>query len=88
MREKEREREREWGDLEKGQKFERKDTRGSMFGNCNKILYRFTLPQISSLKYAHVTSCDAEESFSMFKNVQSDKRMSLNEDNLEKLVVS
>ena len=28
-----------------------------------------------------------EESFSMFRNVQSDKRMSLNEDNLEKLVV-
>ena len=59
-----------------------------MFWNCNKILYRFTLPQISSLKYAPVTSCDVEESFSMFKNVQSDKRMSLNEDNLEKLVVS
>ena len=58
-----------------------------MFGNCNKILYRFTLLQISSLKYAPVTSCDVEESFSMCKNVQSDKRMSLNEDNLEKLVV-
>ena len=58
-----------------------------MFGNCNKMLYRFTLPQISSLKYAPVTSCDVEESFYMFKNVQADKRMSLNEDNLEKLVV-
>ena len=57
-----------------------------MFGNCNKILYRFTLHQISSLKYASVTSCDVEESFSMFKNVQSDKRMNLNEDNLEKLL--
>ena len=92
MRERERERdrqtEREWGDLEKGQKVERKDTKSSMFGNCNKILYRFTLPQISSLKYAPVTSCDVEESFSVFKNVQSDKRMSLNEDILEKLAVS
>ena len=58
-----------------------------MFGNCNKIYYRLTLPQISSIKYSPVTSCDVEESFSMFKNVQSDKRMSLNEDNLEKLVV-
>ena len=57
MRERERERERErdrqtdreWGDLEKGQKVERKDTRSSMFGNSNKILYRFTLSQISAL---------------------------------------
>ena len=77
-----RETEREWGDLEKGQKVERKDTRSSMFGNCNKIWYRFTLPQISSLKYTPVTSCDVEESFPMFNNVQSDKHMSLSEDNL------
>ena len=56
-----RETEREWGDLEKGQKVERKDTRSSMFGNSNKILYRFTLPEISALKYAPVTSCDVEE---------------------------
>ena len=43
---------------------------GPMFGNCNNFfLYRFTLPQISSLKYAPVTSCDVEESFSIFKNV-------------------
>ena len=34
---KRRERERECGDREKGQKVERKDTRSSMFGNCNKI---------------------------------------------------
>ena len=58
-----------------------------MFGNCNKIYYRLTFPQISSLKYAPVTSCEVEASFSMIKNVQSDKRMSLNEDNLEILVV-
>ena len=36
-------------------------------------------------KYTPVTWCDVEES--MFKNVQSAKRISLNEDNLEKLVV-
>ena len=87
MRERDRQTERECGDLEKGQKVERKDTRSSMFGNRNKILYRFTSPQISSLKYASVTSCDVVESFSMFKNVLSDERKSLNEDNLEKLVV-
>ena len=58
-----------------------------MFGNCNKIQYRLTLPQISSLKYASVTFCDVEGSFSMFKNVLSDKRMNLNEENLEKLVM-
>ena len=78
---------KEWGDREKGQKVERKDRRSSMFGNCNKILYRLTLPQISSLKYAPVTSCDVEESFSMFNEVQSDRRKSINEDNLQKIVV-
>ena len=39
------------------------------------------------LSYAPVTSCDVRGSFSMFKNVLSDKHMSLKEDNLEKLVV-
>ena len=34
-RKKERERQRVWGDQEKAQKVERKDTRSSMFGNCN-----------------------------------------------------
>ena len=68
-------------------KNERKDRRTCMFGNCNKISYRLSLSQFSSLKYAPVTSCDIEESFSMFKNVQSHKHMSLNVDNLEKLVV-
>ena len=45
------------------------------------------MPKISSLKYAPVTSCNIEDSFSMVKNMLSDKRMSLNEENLEKLVV-
>ena len=53
-----------------------------------KFRYRLILPQISSLKYAPVTSCVVEGSFSMFKNVMSyTVCMSLNEDNLEKLVV-
>ena len=45
------------------------------------------MDQISSLKYAPVSSCDVEGSFSMFVIGLSDKRMSLNEDNLEKLAV-
>ena len=53
-------------------KVERKDRRISMFGNYNKIYYRLTLSQISSVKYAPVTSCVVEGSFSMFKNVMSD----------------
>ena len=36
---------------------------------------------MSKFKYALVTSCDVEGSFSMFENMLSDK------DNLEKLVV-
>ena len=68
-------------------KVERKDRRRCTFGNCNKIQYSLTLSQISSLKYAPVTSCDVEGSLSVFKNVLSDKHMKLNEDNLQKLVV-
>ena len=37
MNEGEREREREWGDREKGEKVEIKDRRSSIFGNCIKI---------------------------------------------------
>ena len=53
----------------------------------DKILNRLTLPKISSLKYAPVTSCHVKRLFSMFKNVLSYKHMSLNKENLEKLVV-
>ena len=81
------ERERDNGKIERKENSWKKRHKKNMFGNCNKILYRFTLPLISSLKYAPVTSCDVEESFSMFKNVQSEKRTSINENNLEKLVV-
>ena len=86
MNERETDRQR-MGSREKGQKVERKDTRSSMFGNCNKIYYSSLWPKFLQLSYAPVTSCDVQGSFSMFKNVLSDKRMSLNEDNLEKLVV-
>ena len=44
-------------------------------------------PKFLHLSYAPVISCDVGGPFSIFKNVLSDKRMSLNEDNLEKLVV-
>ena len=89
MGEKERERERENGEIKgKPKKLKEKTQEAVCLETAIIFLYRFTLPQISSLKYAPVTSCDVQEPFSMLKNVQSDKRMSLNEDNLEKFVVS
>ena len=58
---------------------------------CSETAIKFSMdslcPTFFSLKYAPFTLCDVEGSFSMFKNVQSDKRMSLNKDNLEKLVM-
>ena len=85
-----REREREWRDRKKMKLWSLNYTayflcytRISNPHSPNKIYYRLTLSQISSLKYAPVISCDVEESFSMYKNVRSDKRMTLNEDNLD-----
>ena len=48
--------------------------------NINSLCPKF-------LKCVPVTSCNVEESFYIFKNVQSDKCMSLNEEKLEKVVV-
>ena len=55
--------------------------------NAKDFQLDLSLSQISTFKYAPVISCDVEESFSMFKNVLSDKCMSPCEDNLEKLIV-
>ena len=55
--------------------------------NAKDFQLDLTLPQISAFKYAPLIDCDVEESFSMFKNVLSDKRTSLSENNLEKLVL-
>ena len=92
--EREREREREWEREREKIKFWTLNctcflwyTRISNPHSPDKILYRLTMPQFSSLKYAPVTSWDVERSFSVFKNVQFGKFISLNEGNLEKLVV-
>ena len=55
--------------------------------NIKDFDFNLTLSQITSLKFAPVTSCDVERSFSAFKNVLTDKRTSLSEENLERLVV-
>ncbi len=43
---------------------------------------------IAQLKFAPLTSADAERSFSQYKNIFTDKRQSFTEDNLSKMVVS
>lgn len=49
--------------------------------------FDLTLSQMCSLKFAPITSCDVERSFSVYKNILTDKRRNLTENNLEMLLV-
>lgn len=42
---------------------------------------------IASMKYAPITSCDVERSFSNYKNILTDKRQNFTMDNLNKILV-
>ena len=65
--ERKRERDRENGEIKlKPKKLKEKTQEAVCLETAIIFLCRLTLPQISSLKYAPVTSCDVEESFSMF----------------------
>jgi hypothetical protein len=43
--------------------------------------------QLSSFKFAPLTSCDVERSFSMFKRMLSDNRQNLTPEHLEMMIV-
>jgi hypothetical protein len=47
-----------------------------------------TIKQTSALKFAPVTSCDVERSFSHYKTILSDRRQNLLPENIEKYLVS
>jgi hypothetical protein len=47
-----------------------------------------TIKQTSSLKFAPVTSCDVERSFSHYKTILSDRQQNLLPKNIEKYLVS
>jgi len=42
---------------------------------------------IAALKYAPMTSCDVERTFSVYKNIFTDRRCSFTEENLEMYVI-
>lgn len=42
---------------------------------------------IASMKFAPITSCDVERSFSAYKNILSDKRQNFSPNNLNQLLV-
>lgn len=42
---------------------------------------------IAALKYAPMTSCDVERSFSIYKNILADNRTSFKPENLEKYII-
>ena len=83
MRERERERERENVEIKrKAKNLKEKAEEAACSETAINLVQTHFAPNFFT-KYAPVTSCYVEES--MFKNVQSDKRMSSNEDNSEKL---
>ena len=58
----------------------------------NKDLYPFTSKEqpksfLFNIKYAPLTSVEVERSFSALKNLLTDKRTSLSDENLEQLLV-
>lgn len=57
-------------------------------GDVNDVVMpSFTPDMVASFKYAPVTSCDVERSFSLHKNILADNRRRLLPENLEKIIV-
>jgi hypothetical protein len=56
--------------------------------SSDEIIYHgFDLNETSCMKYAPITSVDVERSFSMYKNILSDNRVSFTSENLTKYMV-
>jgi hypothetical protein len=53
----------------------------------NSFIKHYTPDQIASYKFAPVTSCDVERSFSIYKNIFRDNRHQYKFDNLKKVVM-
>lgn len=56
-------------------------------GEDAQIPEQIILSDVPNYKFAPLTSCDVERSFSIYKTILSDRRQRLTEDNLEKLIV-
>jgi len=53
----------------------------------NSLIKHYTPDQIASYKFAPVTSCDVERSFSIYKNIFRDNRYQYKFDNPKKVVM-
>jgi hypothetical protein len=56
-------------------------------GGEEEYSVNMTVEQISSFKYAPITSTEVERTFSVYKNILSDRRHNLEQENLTKLLV-
>jgi len=57
-------------------------------GETDSVGIDFTPVQVSGLKYAPITSCDVERSFSRYKAVMRDNRQSFKPENISMYMVS
>lgn len=56
--------------------------------NSRIVTEKLKNKEILSLKFAQLTSCDVERSFSIYKNILTDRRTNFTMDNLEMYIVS
>ncbi|KAB0805292.1 hypothetical protein PPYR_02262 [Photinus pyralis] len=57
-------------------------------GDEAELPFNFVTDNIQAFKFAPITSCEVERSFSMYKNILTDKRHNLSEKNVEMLIVA
>jgi hypothetical protein len=56
-------------------------------GDCGQREIELAPNEIAAMKFAPLTSCDVERSFSIYKNILADNRTSFTPENLEKYIV-
>jgi hypothetical protein len=56
-------------------------------GTCSMLLAGFSPSDAASFKYCPIATADVERSFSIYKNVLSDKRQSLTKENLSRIMI-
>jgi len=57
-------------------------------GTCSTLPTGFSPSDAASFKYCPIATADVERSFSIYKNVLSDKRHSLTKENLSKIMIT
>ena len=69
--------------LNKNKGFEKLVKINQILNGESQMNLKYSIEEMSAFKYAPITSCEAERSFSVFKSILSEKRTSFNFENLK-----